>query len=293
MPEEILFIVNPRSGVGNKNNLPGYIDSLLDSSKWDAKIIFTEYAGHAAEIAGKYRNIKSAIIAVGGDGTVNEIAHSLAGSNTALGIIPAGSGNGLARHLKIPLDTSHAVKLLNNAKIQEIDTCSVNDHFFACTAGVGFDAKIGAAIKGKKIRGFKQYINIALREFFTYKPEQYLLETDSGKLERVAYLITAANAAQYGNNALIAPEADIQDGFIDVSIVKPFPKYLGMQMIWRLFSGKMSDSKYVETFKTKTLKITRVQEGPAHVDGEALVLGTNLVFSINEKNLKMITSGNA
>ena len=217
MKRNITFIINPVSGTGNKQELPAMIERVLASAAINYEIIFTKYAGHAEEIATeKAKSGVDIVVAVGGDGTVNEVGRALVDTSTALGIIPCGSGNGLARHLGISLIPKKAIELLIDAVPSIIDYGKINNEIlFFCSCGVGFDALVSLKFSQANRRGLMSYCNIALRENFNYKPETYHLITDEGaELIDKAFVIACGNAAQYGNDAFIAPHASIQDGLM-------------------------------------------------------------------------------
>ena len=221
--KKIVFIMNPISGTVSKAGIPAIIDSTLDKEKFDYVIKHTEYAGHASDLAREAANAGTDIVvAVGGDGTVNEVARAIVHTHTALGIIPCGSGNGLARHLSIPLDFRKAIEIINACEIHDLDYGIINEMPFFCTCGMGFDAFISLkfAMSGK--RGPISYAENVLKEGLKYKPETYIIENENGKQQYEAFLISCANASQYGNNAYIAPQASMSDGLLDVIIMEPF-----------------------------------------------------------------------
>ena len=209
MKEKIIFLVNPNSGTKKKKKIPKLIKALIDKSIFDFEVRNTLFKGEATQIvteklAEGYRYF----VAVGGDGTINEIAKALINTDATLAIIPVGSGNGLARHLKIPLKPSRAIKVINKLKVSTIDYGTINNAPFFCTCGVGFDAIIGARFDKSKQRGLISYIRIAISEFFRFKPEKFTLSINQGEsVQYSAFLVTIANASQYGNNAFIAPMA--------------------------------------------------------------------------------------
>lgn len=267
--EKIVFIVNPKSGKKNKRGIEELIQKHIDSHKWQVKVIRTEYAGHASSLV--YEFVEQGfqhIVAVGGDGTVNEVAVSVFHAGVSLGIIPMGSGNGLARFLEIPMNTLEAIKLLNTSHQKLIDVGSVNDRFFFCTCGTGFDAKIGHRFAKNKTRGFLQYVQTILKEFKKYRPQKYKIKIDNKKIKRKAFLVTVANAGQYGNNAFIAPKARIDDGFFDISILKPFPWFKTLLLSIRLFARNIDKSKYHEHFCGHTVIFRKKKKYKFHVDGE-------------------------
>ena len=231
-------------------------------------------------------------VAVGGDGTVSQLANALAGTNVALGIIPFGSGNGLARHLGIPMDKKEAMKLIENGVIKKIDRGIINGRSFFCTAGVGFDARIGKLFAESTKRGFWTYGKMTVSEFISYKPEKYTIDIDGKKLERTAFLMTVANAGQYGNNAWIAPQANAMDGILHFSILRPF-RWWNMAGIARKMFGKTLDkSAFLESYSGKKITITREAEGAAHYDGEPDVMEKVLTVSIEPAALNVVVPEN-
>jgi len=289
--EKILFIINPISGATSKAALPKLIETRLNTKWFQPEITFTDYAGQGKEIA--LNAVKAGItkiIAVGGDGTINEIAQTLIGTTGVLGIVPAGSGNGLARHLGIPMDSEKAIELLNNHREICIDCATINDKYFFCTAGLGFDAHIGDVFARKTHRGLKGYITSTIKEFIAYPPEKYQLVIDGKTIERTAFLITFANAAQYGNNAFISPEASIQDGLLDVCILKPFGAINSLGIALKLFTKKINSSKYMEIIRCESLTVRRSTPGVAHADGEPMQMGEVLNVKIIKDCLKVIVS---
>lgn len=291
---KIGFIINPISGTKSKADVPNLIDCLLDKNRFEYTIEYTERAGHAPEIARRMADEGYAVVvAVGGDGTVNEVARSLVHTNTALGILPFGSGNGLARHLEIPLNTSQAIAMLNNYRIAEIDYGIANDILFFCTCGVGFDAHIGHQFAIAEKRGFFTYFKSTVREFIKYKPKKYKFKSGETKFKRRAFLVTFANAAQYGNNAYIAPKADIQDGKLDVATLAPFPIRNVLYLAWKLFSKRFDDSQYVEIFKADEVRIKRKKKDIFHFDGEPMIMKKKIVVKSVHKGLKVAVRPNS
>ena len=206
--KKISFIINPKSGTQSKEQILHLLDEKLDKAKYVQEVIYTEYAGHAVEIAAqKAKENVHAVVAIGGDGTINEIARSLVHTKTALGIIPCGSGNGLARHLQISMEPKKAIEIINEGIIDVIDYGKINEVPFFCTCGVGFDAFVSLKFAKAGRRGPLTYLEKTLLESLKYQPETYELETEDGTLKYKAFLIACGNASQYGNNAYIAPQA--------------------------------------------------------------------------------------
>ena len=288
---KIAFIINPYSGTGKKEDLPDLIRSGLDLRLYNPEIVYTKFRGHGTELAKEFvEKGFHAVVAVGGDGTVNEVASSLIHTNTALGIIPCGSGNGLARHLEIPLGSKEAIELINNARITEIDYGTANDIIFFCTCGVGFDAHIGHQFAQSKTRGFFTYLKSILWEFATYRAKKYKFKTNDIKFKKKAFLVTFANAAQYGNNAFIAPMADIQDGFLDVCILEPFPAFKAVDIGLKLFNKRIEKSRYVEILRTNEVRIKRKNSDVFHFDGEPCIMDKKIVVKSHQKGLKVAVS---
>ena len=221
---DILFIINPKSGVGGKKELPQMIRKLIDKQRYNLSIEKTRCVGHASDLArdAVARGV-DVVVAVGGDGTVNEVARSLTGSDTALGIIPCGSGNGFARHLGVPMDVKRSIIFLNTAEPVSVDYGKINGTPFFCTCGVGFDAFVSNSFARGTRRGFLGYMHQTLVDWVNYKPEVYEIETELSKKIYKAVLVACGNASQYGNNAFITPNASMCDGRLGVTILEPFP----------------------------------------------------------------------
>ena len=288
MKKRVLFLINPVSGVGRKKVVEKIIKEEIDPQLIEYDIVYTQYRGHAHELAISMANQADVMVAVGGDGTVNEVGAGLVHSSTALAIIPTGSGNGLARFLEIPLKIKQAVSMLNSLNSRMIDVLKVNDHFSLNVAGIGFDAYISKKFSQVKSRGPLQYMRLITQEFAGYKSESYRLTIDGHVLEREAFLISFANSSQWGNNVHIAPGARIDDGLIDVCVVADFPKYEGPALLISLLDQSIDKSKYDEIIRAR--KIHNQHDTPllGHVDGEPLMLGTDVDISILPLSLKVI-----
>ncbi|ETZ24391.1 diacylglycerol kinase family protein [Pedobacter sp. V48] len=285
----ILFIINPISGGKDKLKIPALIDAHLDRAKFSPNFSFTEYVGHASEIAEEAANKNfDVIVAVGGDGTINEIATKVMQQHKVLGIIPFGSGNGLARFLKIPMNTVAAIKVINNFNVELIDTAKFNDKSFFNMAGMGFDAHISSVFAGNKSRGLTGYLKLGLTEVLNYKPQIYRLNIDGVDYERKAFVISIANSSQYGNNAHIAPKASVIDGLLDVCVVKEFPMYKLPILAYEMLSARTDRSKIVEIIKGKNIRITRSQDDAIHIDGEPFFMGKEIEVSIVPLSLNIV-----
>ena len=294
MKKKIVFIMNPISGTSDKKDIPYLIEELLDKEQFDYSIRETEYAGHAYEIAkeSKEQGI-DIVVAVGGDGTVNEVGRALVHSNTALGIIPTGSGNGLARHLLIPMKIKGAIQVLNDCEITDLDYGIINDHPFFCTCGVGFDAFISEKFAEAGKRGPITYLENILKEGLKYEPETYEIEAENGTIKKKAFLISCANASQYGNNAYIAPQASMSDGMIDVIIMEPFDALEASQISIEMFNKTLDKNNKIKTFRSKEIKIYRKAPGVIHYDGDPTETGKEIVVTLKEKGIKILTNPKA
>jgi diacylglycerol kinase (ATP) len=287
--EKVVFIINPKSGTRNKRELPDMILNTMNPDMYQTEIVFTEFAGHASLLADELaKKGFSRIIAVGGDGTVNEVARALVNTNAALGIIPCGSGNGLARFLGIPLKTRDAIQLINSGIVTQIDFGRINDKPFFCTCGVGFDAHIGSKFANSTKRGFYTYIKETLSSFFHYSSKKYKIKIDGEKVKTRAFLITVANAGQWGNDVYIAPTADIQDGLLDICIMSQFPKYKVFSLGIKILRRTIDTSKHINIIKGKSITIKRKKKGEVHLDGEPAIMGKKLKINIEPKGLNVI-----
>lgn len=292
--KKIVFILNPISGTHNKVVIPQMIASRLDKDKFDYQVKLTEYAGHAADIAKQCaKDNIDIVVAVGGDGTVNEVARSLTHTNTALAIIPCGSGNGLARHLCIPIDIKKSIDIINQCNIEELDYGIINDLPFFCTCGMGFDAFISLKFAESGKRGPITYVENVLKEGLKYKPETYEVIDETGAKKYNAFLIACANASQYGNNAYIAPHASMSDGLLDVIIMEPFTAFDAPQISFDMFNKTLDKNSKIKTFKTKSIRIHRNGPGAIHFDGDPIMTSEDIDVRIENRGIKIVTNINA
>lgn len=291
--KKISFIINPISGTQNKEQILKWVNERLDKNKYEQEIVYTEYAGHAIEIAAqKAQEGVYAVVAIGGDGTINEIARSLVHTQTALGIIPCGSGNGLARHLQIPMEPKKAIEVINEGLIDVIDYGKINEMPFFCTCGVGFDAFVSLKFSQAGKRGPLVYLEKTLLESLKYRPETYELEMDGSTLRYNAFLIACGNASQYGNNAYIAPQATLNDGLLDVTILEPFTVLDVPALSFQLFNKTIDQNSRIKTFRCQTLHIHRSKSGVVHYDGDPMITGENINVNIIKKGLQVIIPPN-
>jgi len=291
MKSKIAFIINPFSGTGKKEDIPTLIKRLLDPALFEPEIVFTEQRGHATELAKAFvdKNF-DIVVAVGGDGTVNEVGHSLIHSNTSLGIVPIGSGNGLARHLGIPMSIKKAIVQLNRSEPILMDYGLVNKRPFFCTCGTGFDAYVSTEFaKGKK-RGIMSYIEKIITGYFSYKSQNYHLLGEGIDLNTKAFVITFANASQWGNNAYIAPQASVQDGKLDISIMSRFPIIALPGLALQLFAKTIDKDLFMTTLRSEKITLIREESGPFHYDGEPYVEGKEIQITTIANGLKVMVN---
>jgi YegS/Rv2252/BmrU family lipid kinase len=283
-------IINPIAGVRPKAEVPDFVRSVLTDEEFDVRIYFTEYAGHASELAARSAELGvDTVVAIGGDGTINETARSLVGTQTRLGLVPMGSGNGLARHIQIPLEIGRALAVVREGHSEWIDYGTINGHIFFCTAGIGFDAQVSQKFAEAKKRGGLTYVQSIFTLLSKYKPSTYAIYTDDGRIREKAFLIAIGNAAQYGNNAYITPRASMQDGQMDVTLIKPFNILDAPQMAAQLFSRNLDTNENVLAFRSAHLRIIMPHPDAVHVDGEPMHMEGVLDIETHPRGLQVLT----
>lgn len=288
--KNLLVIINPVSGISNKQKIRELIDDNIDKEKFDPELVFTAYAGHGKLLATEAVNQGyNAVVVVGGDGSVNEVGAALVNTEVPLGIIPTGSGNGLAHHLKLPFNLNKAIGLINKFHFEKIDTYTVNGQFGCNVAGVGFDAHVAEKFALVSRRGFWSYFRIILQEYPGYEAMPFTLEYGAEKIHRKALLISFANSNQFGNGAVIAPEASLTDGLLDICIMSKVPlleaPLMGQMLIFKLINR----THYVEYIKTAEFTLTQEIDGPSHIDGDPFVRGKKFHVKVNPLSLNVIT----
>jgi diacylglycerol kinase (ATP) len=285
----ILFIINPISGIGKQKNIDELIRSNIDADSFIYEIMLTTGPGHATGLARMaVGSGVDVVVAVGGDGTVNEIGQVLAGTSTALGIIPTGSGNGLARHIKIPFNFRKAIGVINRCNIRKIDTATINGQVFLSIAGVGYDAFVAKKFARASRRGFFSYFRIVSNEYPLYKPKKYYLEVDGRIIRRKALAITFANSNQFGNNTSIAPNAKLDDGLVDVCILRKIPLWLVPFYVPLLFTKTFHKTHYIEIIRANHAVITRTKGKSIHLDGDPSDTGRVIEMKVNPLSLNII-----
>lgn len=294
MPEildRIVFVINPVSGVRKKgvSDFRKIVEDHLREKGIVPVFYVTEYPGHAAELTAEGLEMGlQRFVAVGGDGTINEMAGVLAGSSALLGIIPAGSGNGLAHHLNIPSRTGHALDVILQGKVLSIDTCSIDGRIFTSIAGVGFDARVARQFAKSGKRGFLTYARIAIREYFSYKQRKFKLTIDGKEMQVRAFFISFANSNQFGYNTRIAPGASLTDGLMDVCVVKKPPVSAFPGILTLMLRRMIDHSRYMNTYQAKEVRVKRKKGKTANVDGESVKMGKSLMVSVRPSSLNVI-----
>ena len=289
--EKIIFILNPVSGfLGmRRKRVERIIKNHIKKEQLFGEIWYSNYAGHTTELVKKaVENQAKTVVVAGGDGSINEAARSLVYTDTALGIIPCGSGNGLANHLKIPFNIQKALQTIKENCIRAADTIKINDQYAFSLAGIGLDAMIAERYHLAKRRGFLSYIHSLFIEYVNFTPETITIKTDSMEIEETCIFIIFANSNQFGYNFRIAPQADLFDGYMDVVIVKKIPFISAPLSSIQIWTGNANRCMYISSFKAKKVSIIRSQEGVMNVDGDPFKSGQNVEVEVLPASLKLI-----
>lgn len=285
-----LLIINPISGTGNKRGLDALVTSRLADNGLTVETVWTTAHGDATRLARRAAEEGfDSVIAAGGDGTINEAASALCGSRVKLGIIPCGSGNGLARHLDIPVDIRASLEIIGRDCPVACDYGSVNGQSFFCTFGVGFDAAVSDAFARGKHRGLVSYVNNTIRQFVNYNADEYTIRANGQIITEQAFLVAVCNASQYGNNAYIAPRASITDGELDITIIHAGNPLDTAMVGMDLFTGYINQNTLIHSFRAPAAVIYRQQTGPAHLDGEPLTIDDTMEIKCHPAGLRIFT----
>ncbi len=287
---KLMLIINPISGTGSKKGVTEMVCRAMEECGHEVDVRHTGARGDATRLAGEaVSKGYYGVLACGGDGTVNETARALCSTDTALGILPAGSGNGLARHLQIPVDIAAALKVIASDNVVESDYGTVNGRPFFCTFGMGFDAAVSHRFARQSRRGMLSYIKSAISEYVQYRPQTYTVSANGKLLTEKAFLIAVCNASQWGNNAYIAPEASITDGLLDITIVHSGTAIDAAVMGMDIFTGYINKNTMVHTFRAPACVIYRNAAGEAHIDGEPMMMDDILDVKCHHGALKIFT----
>ena len=272
--------------------MPALIEQYLDHSIFDYEITITEYRKHAKAIAAQSAMDGFDIVcAVGGDGSVHEVGTALIGTETKLAILPAGSGNGLARHLKIPLNLIEAIQSINEQNTSVMDTVLVNDKPFLGIGGYGFDALIAKKFDEFHTRGFWSYAKLVLREYASYKPISVKIEFPTYQRELPVVLCTLANSSEFGNGFCVSPYSNISDGKIELCILKPFSMWKAPAVVYRFFKRTSHLSRFSEIIPVEKVRITLTHK-MAHYDGEPFEVRNELNVQVIPKSLNILVGKN-
>jgi YegS/Rv2252/BmrU family lipid kinase len=290
---KILIIINRKAGTDREKRLEDVIREILPEPAFSVQITHLAYLGHGTHLAQEaVQQGVDTVVAVGGDGSINEIAQGLTGTSTALAVIPLGSGNGLARALKIPLDVRKALQLIANNKRDAIDVGYANEHMFLSNAGVGFDALIADKFRHTQKRGLWGYAKLVIKSFREYKGHSYTIDIDGNKLNRPAFLLSVANGNQMGYEFKLAPDASLFDGMLDVCVVRPV-SFLGLLplSIYSLL-GTVHKTKYMTHVRGQDITIRSPQLAYLQVDGDAVSAGDNgeIHFRVVKGAIQMIVN---
>jgi diacylglycerol kinase (ATP) len=289
--QKIVFIVNPKAGITPKSKVVIELlaGNIIPASRFIPEVVFTERAGHATELAqSAIEKGADIIVASGGDGTVNEVATAMVGTDIPMGILPAGSGNGLARCLGISMSYALALRTIMKGNSKLMDVAHVNGRLFTSIAGVGFDAFVARKFAESSLRGMISYMQIVLNEFSSYKPTTYTLTIDGETIERHALMVVFANSNQFGFNTRIAPDALVDDGYLDICVVKKMPVTQLMTVGYHLMMGTPGKSGYAEYFRGKEISISNVNEPLMNIDGEPVVMESPVDIRIKPLALRVI-----
>jgi YegS/Rv2252/BmrU family lipid kinase len=285
----IVFIVNPRSGTDRSKAMKHVIESRLDLKKYTYEIQHTSYAGHGTELA-KTAATKGAycVVAVGGDGSVNDVAAGLSGTQTILGIVPKGSGNGMARTMGLPIIVEDALEVINKGNIVRMDLGYVAGRMFISNAGVGFDALISKKFAKSKRRGLAIYSWLVTKYLWLYKESNWRITIDGEKIQERAFMVNVANGHQLGYNFSIVPHASYTDGWLDVTVIKKFPKMMIAGIALNAMKGNIGSNRFVRHYKAKEVTISHPDLQLMQIDGDAIACGNKITFRVEPAALQVL-----
>ncbi len=292
--KKVLFIINKHSGTAYQSGVEGRILARCAHLSLEPSIEFTQGRGHAtilaqeASASGKFE----VVFAVGGDGTVNEIAKGVLNTTQIMGILPKGSGNGLARHLGIPINFKDSLQYIGSASVIAMDSFKVNEHLSINVSGIGFDGHVAGLFGKNGKRGLLGYSKLVLTEFFTYPEFRTKVSIDDQIFDAPAFVIAFANSSQFGNNARVAPHASVCDGLLDISFIRKVPVYQSIGFINKMFSGHLDQSIFVDIKQGKTITLSFAEPMPFHVDGEGMEPTRDFSIEIQPASIRMLVPNN-
>ncbi len=285
---KVFFIVNRYSGTGFNPKMEKLVQDTCLHHRVDCQVAYTEGPGHATTLArGAMADGFDRIVAVGGDGTVNEVGQALAGMPSVMGILPKGSGNGLARHLGVPLRFDAALRSLFSSEVLAIDTLRINGRLSLNVSGIGFDGFIADCFGRVKHRGFKGYFRLVMNEFRRFREFDVLIEANGQQIKKTAFVIAIANSSQYGNNARIAPAASVRDQLLDLSILQKFPFYR-IDLVLAFFAGTIDRANCCRTWQVRKATVTLSDDMFYHIDGEPAGKARQFTIELIPASLNML-----
>jgi YegS/Rv2252/BmrU family lipid kinase len=292
--KKVLFIINRFSGGVYRPSIEGRIIDFCALKKIECSIEFTQARGHAIELArnASQSNEFTAVFAVGGDGTVNEVAQGLVGTKTPMGILPNGSGNGLARHLQLPMDFKRSLELIGSQEIIDMDTFLVNGVLSVNVSGVGFDGHVASLFGKNGMRGFFGYSKLVIKEFLSFHEFDFEARLDDKKVSKKSFIVALANSSQFGNNAKVAPQASVCDEWLDVCFVRKVPILQSIGFGYNMFTGQLNKSQHVEIVKAKQIQLSFSKPMAFHIDGETQSAASTLDVKIQPASLRMLVIDN-
>ena len=288
--KKLIFIINPKAGVDRIKSIEAAVARYLDASLYEWEFTHTQYPGHGTVIARQAaeRGV-DVVVSVGGDGSLNDVIQGIHDTDTVLGVIPLGSGNGLARSAGLPLKLAKAIKVLNKQNIHAIDLGLVDDRrYFISNAGVGFDAVVTGEFQHSKRRGFWSYVSIIGRKVWSYRPQEWTIEVDGLTVREKAFMITVANATQLGYNFNIAPVAMLNDGLFDVVVIRKFPKIFAGIIGLQAFTETLLNNRYVRHYQGRSVKITNPANRIMQLDGDPDPCGPDIRIEMKAKSVKLL-----
>jgi diacylglycerol kinase (ATP) len=292
--KKVLFIVNKFSGTGYKPAVEGRLLSFCQQAGIEAHLEFTQGRGHATELAAQAAQSKQfdVVFAMGGDGTINEVAKGVVNTQQVMGIIPKGSGNGLARHLGIPIDFKRGLSYIASTEVINMDSFTINNHLSVNVSGIGFDGHVAGLFGKNGKRGLFNYARLVLQEFMSYAEFNGEITIDESQIQQQAFVIAFANSSQFGNDARVAPQASVCDGELDISFVRKVPFIQAPSFAYKMFTGNLATSEFVKIVKGKEIKLRFQKPMAFHVDGEAMTPANEFSIKINPGSVRLLIPDN-